>query len=46
MVRFIWFGAFVMMVGGFISIMDRRYRTRRQEADARLGAGGVAKATR
>jgi hypothetical protein len=26
--------------------MDRRYRTRRQEADARLGAGGVAKATR
>ena len=45
MVRFIWFGALVMMIGGFIAITDRRYRTRRQEADERLGAGGVAKAT-
>ena len=44
MVRFIWFGAFVMMVGGFIAITDRRYRTRRQEADERLGAGGTARA--
>ncbi|MCE3285445.1 MAG: cytochrome biosis protein, partial [Steroidobacteraceae bacterium] len=45
MVRFIWFGALVMMIGGFIAITDRRYRTRRQEADERLRAGGVAKAT-
>ena len=44
MVRFIWFGAFVMMVGGLIAITDRRYRTRRQEADERLGAGGTARA--
>ena len=34
MVRFIWFGALVMMIGGFIAITDRRYRTRKAEADA------------
>jgi cytochrome c-type biogenesis protein CcmF len=45
MVRFIWLGCFVMMVGGFIAITDRRYRTRRQEAAAPLGATGVAKAS-
>jgi cytochrome c-type biogenesis protein CcmF len=45
MVRFIWLGCFVMMVGGFIAITDRRYRTRRQEAVAPLGATGVAKAS-
>jgi cytochrome c-type biogenesis protein CcmF len=45
MVRFIWFGAFVMALGGFIAITDRRYRTRKAEADERLVAGGTAKAT-
>jgi cytochrome c-type biogenesis protein CcmF len=45
MVRFIWFGCFVMMVGGFIAITDRRYRTRKQEALESLGAGGAVKAT-
>jgi cytochrome c-type biogenesis protein CcmF len=45
MVRFIWFGALVMMIGGFIAITDRRFRPRKQEADERLGAGGIAKAT-
>jgi cytochrome c-type biogenesis protein CcmF len=45
MVRFIWFGCFVMMVGGFIAITDRRFRTRKQEALESLGDGGAVKAT-
>jgi cytochrome c-type biogenesis protein CcmF len=43
MVRFIWFGALVMMIGGFIAITDRRYRTRRAEEGAPVGAGGAVK---
>ena len=45
MVRFIWFGALVMAIGGFIAITDRRYRTKKAEADVKLGAGEAAKAT-
>jgi cytochrome c-type biogenesis protein CcmF len=45
MVRFIWFGALVMAIGGFIAITDRRYRTRRSEADEKVGRGQAAKAT-
>jgi cytochrome c-type biogenesis protein CcmF len=45
MVRFIWFGALVMMIGGFIAITDRRYRTRKVEADARVASDRTAKAT-
>jgi cytochrome c-type biogenesis protein CcmF len=45
MVRFIWFGALVMMIGGFIAITDRRYRTRKAEADARVTSDRTAKAT-
>jgi cytochrome c-type biogenesis protein CcmF len=45
MVRFIWFGALVMAIGGFIAITDRRYRTRKAEADVELGAREAAKAT-
>jgi cytochrome c-type biogenesis protein CcmF len=45
MVRFIWFGALVMMIGGFIAISDRRYRTRRVAADVPVGADRTAKAT-
>ncbi|HWJ07298.1 MAG TPA: heme lyase CcmF/NrfE family subunit [Steroidobacteraceae bacterium] len=45
MVRFIWFGAFVMALGGLIAITDRRYRTRRVEADERVAGGGTVKAT-
>jgi cytochrome c-type biogenesis protein CcmF len=45
MVRFIWFGALVMAIGGLIAITDRRYRTRKSTADERLPAGGTAKAT-
>jgi cytochrome c biogenesis factor len=26
MIRFIWLGAFIMALGGLISITDRRYR--------------------
>jgi cytochrome c-type biogenesis protein CcmF len=44
MVRFIWFGALVMAIGGFIAITDRRYRTRKSEADERVGTGGTATA--
>ncbi len=44
MVRFIWFGALVMAIGGFIAITDRRYRTRKSEADAKVGLGKAAKA--
>ena len=29
LVRFIWLGALVMALGGFIAITDRRYRTAR-----------------
>ena len=45
MVRFIWFGALVMAIGGLIAITDRRYRTKKAEADVKLGAGQAAKAT-
>jgi cytochrome c-type biogenesis protein CcmF len=45
MVRFIWFGALVMSIGGLIAITDRRYRTRKSEASDKLGAPQPAKAT-
>jgi cytochrome c-type biogenesis protein CcmF len=45
MVRFIWFGALVMAIGGFIAITDRRYRTRKSEADEKAGLAKTAKAT-
>jgi cytochrome c-type biogenesis protein CcmF len=45
LVRFIWFGALVMALGGLIGITDRRYRTRKVTADEPLASGGTAKAT-
>jgi len=39
MVRFIWLGALVMAIGGFIAITDRRYRARREAASERVAAG-------
>ena len=42
MVRFIWLGALVMALGGLIAISDRRYRTRRETADDKVGARGAA----
>jgi cytochrome c-type biogenesis protein CcmF len=44
MVRFIWLGALVMALGGLLAITDRRYRTRRETADEKLGASGTATA--
>ena len=44
MVRFIWLGALVMALGGLIAISDRRYRTRRETADDKVGARGAAAA--
>ncbi len=41
MVRFIWLGALVMAIGGFIAITDRRYRSRREAATERVAAGAV-----
>jgi len=33
-VRWIWAGGLLMMLGGFFSAADRRFRTRRETADA------------
>ncbi|NJD32009.1 MAG: heme lyase CcmF/NrfE family subunit, partial [Gammaproteobacteria bacterium] len=44
MVRFIWLGALVMALGGFIAITDRRYRTRRETASDKVTAGGTVAA--
>jgi len=41
MVRFIWLGALVMAIGGFIAITDRRYRARREAATAPVAAGAA-----
>jgi cytochrome c-type biogenesis protein CcmF len=44
MVRFIWFGALVMALGGLIALSDRRYRTRRETVDEKVGAARAAAA--
>ena len=44
MVRFIWLGALVMALGGLIAVSDRRYRTRRETADDKVGRRGTATA--
>ena len=41
MVRFIWLGALVMALGGFIAITDRRYRTRKSRPTRRVGRGAA-----
>ncbi len=38
LIRFLWFGALVMAIGGFLAISDRRYRIR-DTADNRATAG-------
>jgi cytochrome c-type biogenesis protein CcmF len=45
LVRFIWLGAIIMALGGFIAITDRRFLTRRATASDKVGARGAAKAT-
>jgi cytochrome c-type biogenesis protein CcmF len=43
-VDWIWGGCFVMALGGFIALADRRYRSRRSPArEAALGAAAVAR---
>jgi len=46
MVRFIWFGALVMAIGGLIALADRRYRARPSEAEAaaKVQTGGATAA--
>jgi len=40
MVRFIWFGALVMALGGLLALSDRRYRTRRETVNEKAGVRG------
>jgi cytochrome c-type biogenesis protein CcmF len=42
-VDWIWGGAFIMALGGFLAIADRRYRLRKAApaADPALAAGGA-----
>jgi cytochrome c-type biogenesis protein CcmF len=44
MVRFIWFGALVMALGGLLALSDRRYRTRRETVNEKAGVRGAATA--
>jgi cytochrome c-type biogenesis protein CcmF len=39
LVRFIWFGGLVMMLGGLLAVSDRRYRRPIRERDASVSAG-------
>ena len=41
LIRYIWIGALLMAIGGFVSIADRRYRARAAARDA-VNAGGTA----
>ena len=44
MIRFVWLGAVIMALGGFVAVLDRRYRTvRRTEAVEVSAAASVAK---
>ena len=40
-VDWIWGGCFVMAIGGFVALSDRRYRSRRAAAQAKLAAQGA-----
>jgi cytochrome c-type biogenesis protein CcmF len=44
MVRYIWFGALIMCIGGIIAVTDRRYRRRKSPAEEAAGAAGTATA--
>jgi len=44
MVRYIWFGALIMCIGGIIAVTDRRYRRRKSPAEESVGAAGTATA--
>ena len=40
-IDWIWVGCFMMAIGGFAAISDRRYRTARRRAGARTHAAGA-----
>jgi cytochrome c-type biogenesis protein CcmF len=42
MVRWMWLGAILMAVGGFATVLDKRYRRQRQTTVARAGQGGLS----
>jgi cytochrome c-type biogenesis protein CcmF len=44
-VRWIWFGAVFMALGGILAITDRRYRTARAQAATKVKTAGSAPAT-
>jgi len=44
LVRFIWLGGILMMLGGMLAASDRRYRQRRPEALADIGSDAEPKA--
>jgi cytochrome c-type biogenesis protein CcmF len=44
MVRYIWFGALIMCIGGIIAVTDRRYRRRKSPAEESVDAAGTAPA--
>jgi cytochrome c-type biogenesis protein CcmF len=41
MIQLVWFGAIIMMLGGILSGLDRRYRVPKEARDAELAAGAV-----
>jgi len=45
-VRWIWFGALLMMLGGIMAARDRRYRVRARQEAAALEAGQAGQAAR
>jgi len=45
MVRFIWFGALVMAIGGLVAITDRRYRVALRQSATASRAGSIDAAT-
>ncbi|MEO6185389.1 MAG: heme lyase CcmF/NrfE family subunit [Steroidobacteraceae bacterium] len=38
LMRYVWFGAALMSLGGFLATLDRRYRRRKEAADERAAA--------
>jgi cytochrome c-type biogenesis protein CcmF len=42
LIQFVWFGALIMMIGGIISGLDRRYRVPKEARDVELVAGAAA----
>ena len=41
LIRYVWFGALIMAIGGIVAVSDRRYRARRRATED-VGAAGAA----